>query len=57
MRRVFVKAVRVTQDLVSVAELSKRKKLARKIARLRSGKRSKKWFPSTEEMQRADRER
>jgi hypothetical protein len=52
MRRIFVKAVRVTQDLVSVAELSKRKKLARKIARLRSGKRSKKWFPSTEEMRR-----
>jgi hypothetical protein len=57
MRRVFVKTAREAQDPVLAAELNKRKKLARRIARLRSGKRSKKWFPSTEEMQRADRER
>ena len=57
MRRLFVKTLRVIQVPASLADLSERKKLARKIARLRSGKRSKKSFPSTEEMLRADRER
>jgi hypothetical protein len=47
----------VIQDPARVVELSERKKIARKIARLHSGKRSKKSFPSTEEMLRADRER
>jgi hypothetical protein len=57
MRRVIVKTAREAQDPVLAAELNKRKKLARKIARLRSGKSAKKSFPSTEEMLRADRER
>ena len=56
-RRAVVKTLRMTEDPAWVAELSKRKKLARKIAKLHSGKRSKKSFPSSEEILRADRDR
>jgi plasmid stability protein len=44
-------------NIVTEKELQRRRQLFRKIERLHSKKRSRKAFPSTEEMQREDRAR
>jgi len=45
------------QNIPTEKELRVRRELMQKLSRLRSGKRSKKRFPSTEEMLRQDRAR